>query len=161
MENKKINVLVVDDQEELAKEIISGKMSLPVLSLDVFSRASKSGTLEKFLGDLPFNNDFFEVEPALQKRAKAVLICRADEVHYGFPGTLQLLLADSNPAIPDSLHIGKGARGGFALWQKKNRSWQYFGAEHPAPRLANAWSVPVLEMKFTAEPFVISSEKEL
>ena len=146
--------------EEVAEEIISGQLSLPVLSLDVFARASKSGSLENFLGDLPFNNELFEVEPAHRKRAKAVLICHADEVHYGFPGRLQLLLADSSPAIPDQLHLGKGARGGFALWQKKNRSWQYFGAEHPAPRLSNAWSVPVLEMKFTAVPFNIISETE-
>lgn len=145
--------------EELAEEIISGKISLPVLSLDVFARASKSGTLENFLGDLPFNNELFEVGPEHQKRAKAVLICHADEIHYGFPGTLQLLLADAAPEFPDQLHLGKGARGGFALWQKKNRSWHYFGAEHPAPRLANAWSVPVLEMKFSAVPFTIISEK--
>ena len=146
--------------EEVVEEIISGKISLPVLSLDVFARASKSGTLDRFLGDLPFNNELFEVEAVHQKRAKAVLICNAEEVHYGFPGTLQLLLADSTPAIPDQLHLGKGARGGFALWQKKNRSWQYFGAEHPVPRLTNAWSVPVLEMKFTAIPFTITSETE-
>lgn len=145
--------------EEIAEQIVSGKVSLPVLSLEVFSRVSKSGTLEKFLGDLPFNNELFNIAPEHQKRAKAVLTCPAKEIHYGFPGTIQLLLADSDPRYSDQLHLGKGTRGGFALWQKKNRSWHYFGAEHPAPRLANSWSVPVLELKFTATPFNIISGK--
>ncbi|MBE6384133.1 MAG: helix-turn-helix domain-containing protein [Lentisphaerae bacterium] len=145
--------------EEIAGEIISGKVSLPVLSLEVFSRASRAGTLENFLGDLPFNNALFEIAPEHQKRAKAVLSCRAEDIHYGFPGTVQLLLADADPLYSDHLHIGKGARGGFALWQKRKRVWHYFGAEHPEPRLANTWSVPVLELKFTSAPFNTNSGK--
>lgn len=138
--------------EEFADEMQRSDKSLPVFSTDVLSRAAKAGSLEKFLGGLPFNNAVFSISPQHMQRAKAVLICDADEIHYGFEGTLQLVLADYDPASTDPLHLGRGGKGGFALWQKMRRAWKYYGAEHPAPRMANAWSLPVLEMHFIASP---------
>ena len=45
----------------------------------------------------------------------------------------------------------------FTLWQRMRRTWVYCGAEHPAPRMSNAWSLPVLEMRFIAAPFIKTS----
>ena len=138
--------------EGFAEEMQRSDKNLPVFSTDVLSRAAKAGSLEKFLGGLPFNNAVFSISPQHVQRAQAVLICDADEIHYGFEGTLQLVLADYDPASDDPLHIGRGNKGGFALWQKMRRDWKYYGAEHPAPRMSNAWSLPVLEMHFIASP---------
>lgn len=138
--------------EELCKEALSGEVTLPVLSLDVLSRAAKAGTLSNFLGALPFNNTTFKIDACHRERAKAVLVCDAEEIHYGFPGKLRIVLADPDPLYADRLFIGRGQRGGFTLWQKMNNSWKYCGSETPAPRMLNAWSVPVLELNFISAP---------
>lgn len=136
--------------EEFVTELSRGEKSLPVFSVEVLSRAAKTGSLEKFLGGLPFNNALFNVSSQHLHRAKAVLICKAEEIHYGFNGTLELILAEHAPDSNDPLQLGRGSRGGFALWQKMRRTWKYFGAEHPAPRMCNNWSLPVLEIRFIA-----------
>ena len=136
--------------EEFVSEFNRGEKSLPVFTIDVLSRAAKAGTLEKFLGGLPFNNALFNISALHLQRAKAVLICNAEDIHYGFNGRLELILAEHDPESDDALQLGKGNRGGFALWQKMRRAWKYFGAEHPVPRMANSWSLPVLEMRFVA-----------
>lgn len=138
--------------EEFSGELHHGEKSLPVFTPDVLSRAAKAGSLEKFLGGLPFNNAVFNISPLHLKRAKAVLICDAEEIHFGFKGSLELVLADRAPGAHDPLHLGRGSRGGFALWQRMRRAWKYFGAEHPAPRMSNTWSLPVLEIHFVAAP---------
>ena len=136
--------------EEFVKELNREEKSLPVFSTETLSRAAKAGSLEKFLGGLPFNNALFTISSKHLLRAKAVLICDAEEIHYGFDGRLELILAEHDPAGNDPLQLGRGSRGGFALWQKMRRTWKYFGAEHPAPRMINHWSLPVLEMRFIA-----------
>ena len=91
--------------EEITKEVFAGEVTLPVLSLDVLSRAAKAGTLSNFLGTLPFNNSSFKIDPHHRERAKAVLVCDADEVHYGFPGKLRMVLADPDARYHDRLFI--------------------------------------------------------
>ena len=136
--------------EQFSDEVERSEKKLPVFSIDVLSRAAKSVTLEKFLGKLPFNSAVFNISPSHFMRAKAVLICDADEIHFGFPGTIQLILGEYDPSSTDPLHLGRGARGSFALWQRMRRSWKYFGSESPAPKMINAWSLPVLEIHFVA-----------
>ena len=153
--------LVSGVAEEITNEVFNGEVTLPVLSLDVLSRAAKAGTLSNFLGTLPFNNSTFKIDPHHRERAKAVLVCDADEVHYGFPGKLKMVLADPDPRYHDRLFIGRGQRGGFTLWQKMSNSWKYCGSETPPPRMLNAWGVPVLELNFISTPATKDvSEKE-
>lgn len=140
--------------EELHEELSRGEKNLPILSLDVLARVAKAGSLENFLGNLPFNSAPVEIDKRHFDRAKAVLICDAEEIHFGFKGNLQLVLAEYDPRSSDPLHVGRGKRGGVALWQKMRRTWKYCGAEFPVPRMSNSWSLPVLEMRFVAEPFV-------
>lgn len=144
--------------EEFSGDLRDSKKNLPVFtSTDTLSRAAKAGSLEGFLGGLPFNNANFNIAACHVQRAKAVLICDAEDIHYGFKGSVELVLGDFDPESTDPLHLGRGSRGGFALWQKMRRSWKYFGAEHPAPRMLNTWSLPVLEFYFTAAPHAANS----
>ena len=136
--------------EEFTDEVERSEKKLPVFTIDVLSRAAKTLTIEKFLGKLPFNSAVFTISPAHFNQAKAVLICDAEDIHFGFKGSVELILGEYDPDSTDTLHLGRGARGGFALWQKMRRSWKYFGSESPAPRMGNAWSLPVLEMRFVA-----------
>ena len=146
--------------EEFAEELRSRTKQLPVLSPDVFSRVAKAGSLDKFLGPIPFNCISYQVDPRHFDRARAVLICDAEEIHFGFKGKIELVLAEFDPESADLLHLGRGNRGGVSLWQKMRRTWVYYGGEHPAPRMSNAWSLPVLEFHFTsAPPIKISSGK--
>lgn len=138
--------------EEFSDEIKQSEKELPLFSIDVLSRAAKSVTLEKFLEKIPFETGVFNVSPRHFHRAKAILVCKADDIHFGFQGTMEIVLAEYDPESTDSLHLGRGSRGGFALWQKMRRSWKYFGSEMPPPRMSNAWSLPVLEVHFVATP---------
>ena len=145
--------------DRIADEILSGTRRLPVLSLDVLSRVSKEDNLSSFLADLPFSGERLNVAPCHRQRAKAVVICDADEVHYGIPGTLKLVVADEEPGSADQIYLSRGTRGGFMLLQKTRRSLEYFGAEHPAPKPNNSWCLPVLEMNFSASPLKHSDRK--
>ena len=138
--------------EEFAQELKSKTKQLPVISLDVFSRVAKAGSLEAFLDPIPFNSTTYPVDPQHFERARAVLICDAEEIHFGFKGKVEMVLAEFDPDSTDPLHVGRGSRGGVTLWQRIRRSWVYCGVEHPAPRMSNAWSLPVLELRFIAAP---------
>ena len=138
--------------EDITAEIITGALRLPVLSLDVLSRIAKEQNLSGFLSDLPFTGEHISVAPCHRLRARAAVVCDAEELHYGVPGTLRLILADEDPDSADQLFLGRGNRGGFMLLQKTRRTLEYFGAEHPAPKLSNPWCLPVLEMNFSADP---------
>ena len=143
--------------EEFAQELKSKTKQLPVLSLDVFARVARAGSLEEFLVSIPFNTISCPLSPCHFEQARAVLICDAEEIHFGFKGKLELVLADYDPESTAPLHLGRGSRGGVTLWQRMRRTWVYCGAEHPAPRMSNAWSLPVLEMRFIAAPFIKTS----
>ena len=127
-----------------------GARSLPLMTVETFARIPAGTTVAKFIGGMDLPCRLRRLGEKLYGRAQAMIVCDSSEVHYGLPGTVELLIGDNTPESRDLLYIGPGARGAVALFRRQRRHLEYFGFASPAPRIAVRAALPVLEFKFTA-----------
>ena len=127
-----------------------GAKDLPLMTVETFARIPSGSTVAKFIGGMDLPHRLRRLGEGLYDRAQAVMICSSAELHYGLPGTVELLIGDNTPGGRDVLYIGHGARGAVTLFRRRRRHLEYFGFASPAPRIAAQTALPVLEFKFTA-----------
>ena len=127
-----------------------GAKSLPLMTVETFARIPSGSTVAKFIGGMDLPRQLRRLGEELYDRAQAVMICSGAELHYGLPGTVELLIGDNTPGGRDVLYIGHGARGAVTLFRRQRRHLEYFGFASPAPRIVAQTALPVLEFKFTA-----------
>ena len=145
------NELPVQTPVPAVSETLSpGARSLPLMSVETFARIPSGSTVADFIGSMDLPCRLRRLGEELYDRARAVMICSSAELHYGLPGTVELLIGDNTPDGRDVLYIGHGARGAVALFRRQRRHLEYFGFAAPAPRIAVLAALPVLEFKFTA-----------
>ena len=144
------NELQVPPSPAVAEQETPGAKSLPVITVETFARIPSGTTVAKFIGGMDLPCRLRRLEGVLYDRARAVMVCSSAELHYGLPGTVELLIGDNTPEGRDILYIGHGARGAVTLFRRQRRHLEYFGFAAPAPRIAVLAALPVLEFKFTA-----------
>ena len=127
-----------------------GARKLPLITVETFARIPSGTTVAEFIGDMDLPCRLRRLGEELYDRAQAMIICSSSEVHYGLPGTLELLIGDNTPGGRDILYIGHGARGAVTLFRRQRRHLEYFGFAAPAPKIVALAALPVLEFKFTA-----------
>ena len=127
-----------------------GARSLPLMTVETFARIPAGTTVAEFIGSMDLPCRLRRLEGVLYDRARALMVCSSSELHYGLPGTVELLIGDNTPEHRDLLYIGHGARGAVTLFRRQRRHLEYFGFAAPAPRIAALAALPVLEFKFTA-----------
>ena len=136
----------------VSEETPPGAKSLPLITVETFARIPAGVPVAKFIGGMDLPCRLRRLGDELYDRAQAVLICGSSELHYGLPGTVELLIGDNTPENRDILYIGHGARGAVTLFRRQRRHLEYFGFAAPAPKIAALAALPVLEFKFTAGP---------
>ena len=127
-----------------------GAKNLPLITVETFARIPSGTTVAEFIGSMDLPCRLRRLGEKLYGRAQAMIVCDSSEVHYGLPGTVELLIGNNTPESRDLLYIGHGARGAVALFRRQRRHLEYFGFAAPAPRIAVQAALPVLEFKFTA-----------
>ena len=134
----------------VAEKDSPGAKNLPLMTVETFARIPSGTTVAKFIGGMELPCRLRRLDEKLYGRAQAVIVCDSAELHYGLPGTVELLIGDYAPESRDLLYIGHGARGAVALFRRQRRHLEYFGFSAPAPRIVALTALPVLEFKFTA-----------
>ena len=129
-----------------------GAKDLPLITVETFARIPAGTTVAEFISGMELPCRLRRLGEKLYDRAQAMIVCDSSEVHYGLPGTVELLIGDSTPGYRDVLYIGHGPRGAVTLFRRQRRHLEYFGFSAPAPKIAALAALPVLEFKFTAAP---------
>lgn len=127
----------------------SGKI-LPLIPIETIGRVPQNVRLADFLNNMTYKEQFCELEFDLVPRAVALLICDAEELHYGIPGTLEIIIGENSPDHKDVLFIGHGARGAVTIFRKQRNRFIYSGFSSPAPQISCIASLPILALKFTS-----------
>lgn len=134
---------------------------LPLIQVSAIARMPDETNLESYFESMSNKQKFCDMDCELAPRAAAVLICDSSELHYGIPGTLELIIGKNSPEHKDMLFIGRGSRGAVTLFRKQRNSLAYFGFAVPAPKITCVASLPVLEFKFITSCESASGKKGL
>lgn len=134
-----------------SRVFLSGKV-LPVIPVETLGRVPENRRLTDFLTNMTYKEQFCELAFDLAPRAAALLVCDAEEIHYGIPGTLEIIIGDNSRDQKDVLFIGHGARGAVTIFRKQRNRFVYSGFATPAPKISCIAALPILELKFTSSP---------
>ena len=124
--------------------------TLPILNMETFSRLSGKRYLAAELESMNLPKGFRRIDAALEQRSVALLICDAKSLHYGIPGTLELIIGENSGEFRDLLYIGRGSRGAISMFRMHKHRLEYFGFASPPPKISCTTVFPVLEFKFIA-----------
>ena len=133
----------------IAEETPSGAKKLPLLTVEIVARAPEKTRFGDFIRGMTLEYRLRRLDESLADRALALLICDTADLHYGVPGTAELLIGDEEPGCRDYLYIGRGARGAVSLFHRRRKHLTYFGFAAQVPRIVATVVFPVLEFKIT------------